>query len=72
MVMDMTDDVKEIKQELRIISDTLIRNTASLEIHVARTDLAEKRLDHIENFNKWWLGLMASAVVAVALRLLLK
>lgn len=66
------DDLKDIKDELKRISDTMVRNTATLEIHVARTELAEKRLEHIESFNRWWLGIMCSGVLAIALKLMFK
>jgi len=69
---ELKSDMSEVKAELRRISDTMVRNTATLEIHVARTDLAEKRLEHVESFNRWWLGIMCSGIIAIALRLILK
>ncbi len=66
------DDMTEIKLELRKISDTLVRNTASLEIHVARTELAEKRLDHIEVFNRWFLGLFITSLVAAIIKFMFR
>lgn len=66
------DDLKDIKEELKTISETLVRNTATLEVHVARTHIAEKRLDALETFNRWWIGLMVSGILAVAMKLMLK
>lgn len=70
--MSMEQDVSEIKLELKEISTTLMRNTVSLEIHEQRTTLAEKRLDAIETFNRWAIGLMFTSTLGVLVRLLFK
>lgn len=66
------EDLREVTVELKRISDTMVRNTATLEVHVARTAIAEKRLDSIESFNRWFLGLFISGIMAIAVQLLFK
>jgi len=55
-------DVKEVKNHLRDVSITLARNTASLEIHVKRTDLNEARIAKVEN---WILGALGAILLAI-------
>jgi hypothetical protein len=62
---------ENIKDDIAIIKETLIRNTATLEIHVIRTDLAEKRIDALELFHRWAMGLMVSALIAIACKVVM-
>lgn len=39
----------DIKKSMNAIDVSLARNTASLEIHVKRCDLLEKKLEHLEH-----------------------
>lgn len=66
--MDVMD---EVKRDISVIKETLIRNTATLEIHVARTDIAEKRIDALELFHRWAMGLMVSALIAIACKVVM-
>jgi hypothetical protein len=70
-VSELKADVKEIKADMKVMNETLLRNTYSLEVHMARTDLAEKRLDRYESHSKWVSGLVASGILAVLIKLLL-
>ena len=45
---DITDDVKAIRNDLSDIKVDVARNTVSLEHHIARTDVAERRLEKLE------------------------
>ncbi len=67
---ELKQDVKEIKSKVEDISATLLRNTVSLELHERRTSLAEARLDKYEANSKWVIGLIASGVIAILLKLL--
>lgn len=60
---DIKADLKEIKSDIKEINGSLARNTASLEVHVYRTELAEKRIGRVES---WILGLLTAMLVAVA------
>ena len=69
-LQEIKADLKEIKAEVKVISQTLDKNTASLIVHEMRTTLAEKRIERFESASKWLLGLIASSITAVLLRLL--
>ena len=60
------DNIKEelsgIKTELNEMNKTLVRNTTSLELHMARTEASETRLSRVEN---WLVGLLVSVLVAL-------
>lgn len=57
---DIRDDLRSIKQELSQINITLARNTASLELHIARTTQNEARIARVEN---WTVGLLVSILL---------
>lgn len=59
---ELKQDVKEIRKEIRDVSITLARNTASLEIHIARTNANEDRIAQVE---KWMLGGMGAILLAL-------
>jgi len=42
-------DIEEIKDSLKNVDETLIKQEANLKLHMYRTELAEKRLEHIES-----------------------
>lgn len=62
----------EIKRDIKEIKDTLVRNTTSLEVHIARTLLAEQRLDALELYHRWMLGLVVSSLVSIALKIVFR
>lgn len=67
-MQELKQDIKEIKEELKGVSATLVRNTVSLELHEKRTSLAENRLERLE---VWLLGLLASILVATIIKLII-
>lgn len=67
---ELRQDVKEIKTEVKTISDTLLRNTISLEVHEKRTALLENRAGRLEDSQKWFIGLIISAVLALAIKVI--
>lgn len=69
---ELTLDMREIKNELKSMNDTLLRNTVSLEIHEKRTTLAEKRIDKLEDQSKWVIGLIFTSTVGILVKLFLK
>ena len=46
---DMMNEIGKIRDEQIEQGKTLIRNTESLEHHIKRTDLLEKKVEHVEN-----------------------
>ncbi len=64
-MQEIKSDLKEIKKEIQHVHVVMARNTASLEIHVKRTDAAEDRITKLEY---WTLGLLGSIVVAVIIK----
>lgn len=58
----LKDELAGIKTELKEMNSILIRNTASLEAHMARTEASEQRLGRVEN---WLMGLLSSGLVAM-------
>jgi septal ring factor EnvC (AmiA/AmiB activator) len=67
---EVKEDLREIKSDVKAISETLIRNTASLEVHVKRTDMLEDRIETYETQVKWVLGIIATTVMSILVRLL--
>lgn len=63
IILDIQKDVKEIDK-------TLARNTDSLEVHIKRTTMLEKKMDHVErhvNMVQGGLKLLLSSGVLLAL-----
>lgn len=60
-LQEIKADIKEIKSDVKLISQVMDKNTNSLIIHEARTTLAEKRIERFENAA---LGLLGLAVAA--------
>ena len=63
IILDIQKDVKEIYK-------TLARNTDSLEVHIKRTTMLEKKMDHVErhvNMVQGGLKLLLSSGVLLAL-----
>lgn len=63
--MDFTEikqDVKEIKSDIGVIKETLVKNTTSLDHHIKRTDLNEERIQKVEY---WLLGLLSTMLVGM-------
>ena len=56
------EELHEIKHELKTMNITLARNTASLEIHIKRTEANEARINRIEG---WTVGLLVSILAAL-------
>ena len=46
---EIKNDIKEIKENLHAIDKTLVKQEENLKQHMYRTDLAEQRLEHIED-----------------------
>lgn len=61
-IKDIKLDVKEIKADIGIIKETMAANTASLNLHMSRTALNEKRIQTLEY---WLLGFLAALVLAL-------
>jgi hypothetical protein len=59
----------DIRKDLQEIKETLIRNTVSLEEHIKRTTLAEARIEKLE---KYQIGFLASLLIGLMIRLLIK
>jgi len=67
IILDIQKDVKEIDR-------TMSRNTASLEIHIRRTELLEEKMEHVErhvNMVQGALKLILSSSVLLGLYQLL-
>jgi hypothetical protein len=63
IILDIQKDVKEIDK-------TLARNTDSLEVHIKRTTMLEKKMDHVEkhiNMVQGGLKLLLSSSILLAL-----
>lgn len=67
---DLVSDIKEIKADVKVITVTLEKNTHSLIEHVARTSVAERRLEHLESTHRWFIGLLFSSVAALIIKML--
>ena len=63
------DDLQEIKQDVKEIKEVVIKNTVSLDMHMKRTELNERR---IESMERWTLGLLTTALIAALGRLLFR
>jgi hypothetical protein len=66
LLKELRQDVKEIRKDVKAIASHTARNTTSLEVHMARTEANEKRLDLVE---KVLLGIVLSGGVAVFIKL---
>jgi hypothetical protein len=62
------DDIKAIRKDLSEINVTMAVNTASLENHMARTEITERRLEKLEYV---LIGLFAAAVLGGIVKLLI-
>lgn len=65
LLHEMKADLKEIKADIKMVSQILDKNTASLIVHEHRTTLSEKRIESLENTNKWVLGAAFSAALSI-------
>lgn len=59
---ELKKDIKEIKSDISEIKIAVAGNSVSLDHHIKRTDLSERRIESIE---KWQLGLITAALIAV-------
>lgn len=64
----MQDDIKAIRSDIGEIKTTLAVNTASLTAHMARTEIAERRLEKLEYC---LIGLSVVAVLGGVVKLLI-
>jgi len=64
---DIREDLKRISTELTTIKVIMAANTATLEEHVKRTELAETRIQRLEYL---LIGMLASVCVASIVKLL--
>ena len=62
-------DIKEIKTSLLAIVSIQERNTTSLEHHMERTELNEKRIEKIET---WVLRLLTGIVMALVAKMFIR
>lgn len=58
------NDLKEINKTLKRIDEHLLRNTISLDHHIKRTELAEKRIEGLE---LWLRGAMTAIIIGLIL-----
>lgn len=70
---EVRDDIREIKQSVKSIETEVIKlridsasNTKDLAHHIHRTNLNEARIEKLEY---WLLGLLASSVIALVVKL---
>jgi hypothetical protein len=66
MDQEVKDDIKAIRSDVTEIKVTLAVNTESLVQHVKRTDLAERRLEKLEQL---LIGLAVAAVLGGIIKL---
>lgn len=62
MDLEIKEDLKQIKSDVSEIKVTLAVNTKSLETHMLRTEVSERRLEKLES---WTLGLLTAILVGV-------
>lgn len=66
MDSEIREDLKQIKSDVSEIKVTLAVNTKSLETHMLRTEVSERRLEKLES---WTLGLLTAILVGVVVKL---
>lgn len=59
---EIKEDLREIKKEIKTIHETVIKNTVSLDHHMARTSANEKRIRQVE---VWLIGMLGSGLVGL-------
>jgi hypothetical protein len=64
---EIKKDLKEIRRDVTDIKTDVARNTVSLDHHIKRTALAEDRIMRLEY---WMLGLLATILAGVVIRLI--
>jgi hypothetical protein len=62
MDSEIKEDLKQIKSDVSEIKVTLAVNTKSLETHMVRTEISERRLEKLES---WTLGLLTAILIGV-------
>lgn len=67
IIEEIKSDVKEIKGDLKGMVSIMARNTASLEVHEARTTASEKRIEKMEG----WFVMSVVGLICLAAKLLL-
>ncbi len=65
---EIKDDLKAIRIDLSGIKVDVAKNTVSLENHMYRTTLAEKRISYLERI---FMGLAAVAVLGGIIKLII-
>lgn len=65
---EIKQDLKDIKTDILEIKITTAANTASLEAHMSRTELNERRVEKLE---KWHFGLLATILAAIIIKALI-
>lgn len=66
----MLEIILDIQKDVKDIEKVLVRNTASLEVHIKRTDLLEKKVEKVEshvNMVQGALKFILSSGVLIAL-----
>lgn len=59
---DLKQDIKDLHSKVDRITEMSVKNTASLEQHMMRTELNEKRIEKMEYYI---LGLLGSGILAI-------
>lgn len=62
------EDLKAIRADVSAIKTDVAVNTKSLDHHIARTEIAERRLEKLEYV---LIGLLASAVLTAVTKMLI-
>lgn len=65
---EIKEDLKAIRLDVSSIKVDVAKNTVSLNTHIMRTELAEKRIEYLERI---FMGLTAVAVLGGLIKLLI-
>jgi hypothetical protein len=65
---ELKEDIKAIRSDVSEIKTTMAVNTVSLNAHMARTEINERRLEKLEYL---LIGLAATAVLGGVIKLLI-
>lgn len=67
-MQEIKEDLKAIRLDVSSIKVDVAKNTVSLNTHIMRTELAEKRIEYLERI---FMGLTAVAVLGGLIKLLI-
>lgn len=63
IIHEIRDDIKDIKKDVEAIKLLDVKQNASLEAHMQRTELNEKRIEKLEDYK--WLVIIITAPLTV-------